>query len=121
MPDGSVVKDFKVSRENITAKLATGPVDYELRPYWDIRMILDEIYPGNVHGITVYIWADTGEIIEYSNMAYGGIIDPDGTNPTDSTTAPPPNSNTLIMGVAIAAVIAVAAVTGILTAKKKRK
>lgn len=89
MPDGSIVKDFKVSKENIEAILVTVPVDYELRPYWDIRMLLDEAYPGNVHGITAFIDANTGEVISYSNMAFGGIY--------DDSVASTPSSNTLII------------------------
>ena len=113
MPDGSIVKDFKVHRDNIVATLFTSSVDYELRPYWDIRMILDEVYPGNVHGITAFIDANTGEVISYSNMAYGGVYD-------DSTVPNTSNSNTLIIGIAIVAVIA-AVTTGILITKKKQK
>jgi len=111
MPDGSIVKDFKVSKENIEAILVTVPVDYELRPYWDIRMLLDEVYPGNVHGITAFIDANTGEVISYSNMAFGGIYDDSGIYTS---------SNTLIICIAIIAVIAITT-TGILLTKKSRK
>jgi len=130
MPDGSIVTDFKVSKENVFATLTTARFNYELRPYWDVRMLLDEVYPGNVFGLSAFIWANTGEIIEYGNMATGGISYPDGTNPTDSTSTPnatdnatssnAPNSNTLIVGIAIVAVIAVVT-AGILVTKKKQK
>ena len=85
MPDGSVVTDFKVSKENVEAVLATTPVDYELRPYWDIRMMLDEVYPGNVYGITAFVWASTGEVFSYSNIAIGGVVNlADSANHADS-------------------------------------
>jgi hypothetical protein len=80
LPDGSIVKDFKVSKDNVVATLETYKFDYELRPYWDVRMLLDEVYPGNVFALSAFIWANTGEIIEYSNMASGGIDYPDNTN-----------------------------------------
>jgi hypothetical protein len=114
MSDGSVVKDFKVSKDGVIAKLVTYSGSYELRPYWDIRMFLDEVATGNVFGITVFIWANTGEIISYSNMADGGV------SGTDNTTASTSNSNRLIAGVSIVAIIAVAT-TGILMVKKKQK
>lgn len=81
MPDGFIVKDFNVTEDKILAELATSPVNYELRPYWDIRMPLNQTYPGSVQGITAFIWANTGEISSYSNVAFGGI---DNTDPSDS-------------------------------------
>ena len=124
MPDGSVVKDFKVSRDAVVATLATYSGAYELRPYWDIRMFLDEVAPGNVLGITAFIWANTGEIIEYGNMATGGTYYPDNTidntNPTDNAIVSTPNSNVLIIGVTVGVIKAIIA-TSILVAKKKQK
>lgn len=123
MPDGSVVKDFKVSRDGVIATMGTFTGDYELRPYWKIEMLLDEVAPGNVFGITVFIWANTGEISSYSNMATGGISYPDNTNSIDSTATPEPNSNTsntLIIGATIIAIIAIAAM-GMLIVRKRRK
>jgi len=119
MFDGVVVKDFKVSRENIVATLSTTSVDYELRPYWDIRMILDEVCPGNVHGITVFIWANTGEVISYSNMAFGGINYSDAYNPPGSEPTP---FNYVLMAVAAIVVVALVAVaTIVLITKRKHK
>jgi hypothetical protein len=119
MYDGVVVKDFKVSRENIVATLVTASVDYELRPYWDIRMALDEVYPGNVQGITAFIWANTGEVISYSNMAFGGTVDSDNNNPTDSETASPNSTLAIVIATVMVAAIAVAAL--VLVTKKRHK
>ncbi|MDR2720278.1 MAG: hypothetical protein LBC03_05705 [Nitrososphaerota archaeon] len=123
MPDGSVVKDFKLSRAGVAAELEVGVVDYvdyELRPYWKIEMYLDEVAPGNVHGIQVFVWANTGKVISYSNIAFGGTVYTDDTNLVDTTTTSTPNSNMLIVGVAIVTAIAVAA-TGIIAIKKRSK
>jgi hypothetical protein len=121
MPDGSIVKDFKISKDHAIATLETYHFDYELRPYWDVRLLLDEVYPGNVFGISAFIWANTGEIIEYGNMASGGINYPDSnTNPADNATTQTPNSNILFIGTCIIAAIAVVA-AGVLMAKKKQK
>jgi len=119
MYDGVVIKDFKVSRENIEATLITASVDYELRPYWDIRMILDEVYPGNVHGITAFIWANTGEVISYSNMAFGGSVDLDDNNLTDSKTTSPDYTLAAVAATVLPAAIAIATI--VLVTKKRHK
>jgi len=123
MPDGAIVKDFKVSKDLLMIELLVGPVDYDsyvLRPYWDIRLYLDEVYPGNVFGITVFVCANTGEIISYSNMATGGINYTDGPTPTSSAVGSEPKSNTLLIGTAAIAVGAIA-VIGMLIYRKKHK
>ncbi|MDR0372785.1 MAG: hypothetical protein LBI79_04405 [Nitrososphaerota archaeon] len=118
MPDGSVVKDFKVSRDKAGAVLFTSPVDYELRPYWDVRMMLDEVYPGSVHGITAFVWANSGEVFSYSNIAIGGAITSDAPDPVDSD--PLSSEYVLLAGVAVAVVAAiiVVAVIGVLVKKR---
>jgi len=119
MFDGVVVKDFKVSRDNIVATLVTASVDYELRPYWDIRMMLDEVYPGNVHGITAFIWANTGEVISYSNMAFGGAVESDNDNHTHSESTL--SGYTLAVAMTVVIVAAIAITTIALVTKKRRK
>jgi hypothetical protein len=114
------VKDFKVSRENIVATLVTASVDYELRPYWDIRMVLDEVYPGNVQGITAFIWANTGEVISYSNMAFGGTVDTDNNNSTAGSESTSPNY-TLAIVIATVTVAAVAVAALVVVTKKRHK
>lgn len=121
MPNGSVVQNFKVNRDATMPKLVVDPFDYVLRPYWDIRMYLDEVYPGNVLAITAYIWANTGEIISYSNIATGGTSDIDDINVSDtgSTSSSPDNT----LAIVVAAVVAVAVVTltiGLVTKKIHR-
>jgi hypothetical protein len=122
MPDGSIVDDFKVS--DIGAMLYTTPidyVDYVLRPYWDVKLFLKEPASGSVFGITVFIWANTGEIISNSNMATNGTNYTDKNNSPDSTSTSQ-NQNILIISIAIVAIIAAAATaTGILITKKKQK
>jgi len=116
MPDGTVVKNFKTG--DIAATLHTIPVDYvdyELRPYWDVRIFLDDIYPGNVFGVTVFIWANTGEIISYSNMATGG-----GSYSDVELQSTSPNNILAIVAVAIIVIVVVASVIG-LAFKKKHK
>jgi len=129
LADGSVVEGFSVS--DVAAMIYTTPFDYvnyELRPYWDVRLYLYEIYPGNVFGVTVYLWADTGEVISVSNMASGGISTSD-----DSTTETVPSStdtisgdsslvsNLLVLFGVVAAIIAVMAVSAVVAVKKRKQ
>jgi hypothetical protein len=126
------VKDFNVAKDKVLAQLATSPVNYELRPYWDIRMPLNQTYPGSVQGITAFIWANTGEIISYSNIAIGGVNGADNGDTSDSeltTTSPSPsspetNETSIDLGmVVIIAVVAVAiaAIATTVIVKKRSK
>jgi hypothetical protein len=118
MPDGSVVKDFKVSKDAAVATLVTYSGAYELRPYWDVRMFLDEMAPGGVFGITAFIWANTGDVISYSNMATGGTVYPDSYNPTGSELI---SSNYALMAVMTTVIVVVAVLAVGLAVTKKRK
>jgi hypothetical protein len=118
MFDDAVVSDFNISRDNIVATLVTGPVDYKLRPYWDLRMMLDEVYPGNVQGITAFIGANKGEVISYSNMAFGGDYT-DNTNYTDSEPTSPNYTLTAVMATVIVVATAIVAI-GLMTKRKHK-
>jgi hypothetical protein len=73
MPDGSIVSDFNITKDKIDAILDTSPIESTvLKPYWTVALPLNQTYPGSVHGIEAFIWADTGKIITYGNIAFGG-------------------------------------------------
>jgi hypothetical protein len=95
MPGHTMVSGFNVTRDKIVTKLDTSPVNLELRPYWDIRMPLNQTCPGSVQGITVFIWAGTGEIISYSNIAFGGADYNDTEDPAapETTESPAPTED----------------------------
>ena len=95
MPDHNFVSDFNVTKDRISAELAISRANYELRPYWDIRMPLNQTYPGSVHGITVFIWANTGEIISYGNIAFGGIEYSDNSSLSITASSSPTQQPTL--------------------------
>ena len=72
MGNGSFkVKDFKVGNAMVwetvflstlyadTPRSADALMMYPIRHVW---VSLDKFYPGNVYGMNVYIWADTGEV-----------------------------------------------------------
>jgi hypothetical protein len=39
-----------------------------LYPQWTVTFYLDKVYPGNVNGITVELWADTGDIAQIKTL-----------------------------------------------------
>lgn len=130
MSDQVIVSDFNVTEDNIVASLVTTPIDYELRPYWDIRMPLNQTYPGSVQGITAFLWANSGEIISYSNIAYGGANYPEGTSEAESTTSTTEDDTSLsanntsspdIIPVVGLAVTVIGLATAVIIVKKKKK
>jgi hypothetical protein len=125
MPDGSVVKDFKANKNATLPELLVLPVDYELRPYWSVSMYLDEVYPGGVFGIKAFIWADTGEIISYTNMATS-TISTEGTYANEDhhvsgTGSPVSSGNVLVFVIVAVVAVAVAALTIGLVVKKRHR
>jgi hypothetical protein len=78
MPDHTWITDFNVTGDRITTAIETSFVNYpEMRPYWHVVLPLNQTYPGSVHGIAVFIWANSGEILSCSNIAYGGVQYPE--------------------------------------------
>ena len=78
MPDHTWITNFNVTEDKITTAIETAFVNYpEMRPYWHVALPLNQTYPGSVQGIAVFIWANSGEIISCSNIAYGGIQYPE--------------------------------------------
>ncbi|MEM2969141.1 MAG: hypothetical protein QXJ40_04090 [Candidatus Bathyarchaeia archaeon] len=55
----------------ITKEDARGGDPLTLYPCWHIQLYLDKIYPGNVYGIDVGIWADTGEVNDIRALISG--------------------------------------------------
>ena len=39
-----------------------------LYPGWRVKLYLDKLYPGNVYGLNIGIWADTGEVNDISTL-----------------------------------------------------
>ena len=130
MPNNVIISGFNVTEDKITAELAAHPVNYpEMRPYWHVKMPLNQTYPGSVHGIAVFIWANSGEIISCSNIAFGGVDYSDYRSDTEfnqssegdnfSSSNPLPQDPSLVIGIAIA--IIGLATTSALIIKKREK
>jgi hypothetical protein len=94
MPGDVIISDFNVTVDRITTSIEASPVNSTvLRPYWTVNLPLNQTYPGSVHGIAVFIWADTGEIFKHSNIAFGGSDYPDNSetqaSPSPASTSVP--------------------------------
>jgi hypothetical protein len=80
----------------ISKKDARGGDPLTLYPGWHIKLYFDKLYPGNVYGVDVGIWADTGEAHDIRAMISGL-----GPPPEDSTvppTEPPPSQQPGFLG-----------------------
>jgi hypothetical protein len=69
--DGVTVSDFSVRAERVSAVFFPHPRSggMTLIPYWYITLYLDKEYPGGVNGITVGVWADTGEVANIQTLS----------------------------------------------------
>lgn len=129
MPDHTWITDFNVTEDKITTAIETASVNYpEMRPYWYITLPLNQTYPGSVQGIAVYIWANSGEILSCSNIAYGGVEYPDDTLKDESTSTveidQPENHTTtpdtiIVVGLTVA-IIGIVTVSATLLKKRKK-
>jgi hypothetical protein len=57
-----------------------------LYPLWVVHLYFDQIYPGNFYGWTVYIWGDTGEVIDVQAKLFMGDP-PSGSSQSSTTTS----------------------------------
>jgi hypothetical protein len=80
------VKEFEISKvistelvfgNEIPEKDARDGDFLTLYPLWDIKLRLDKVYPGNVYGINVRIWADTKEVFQVKTLSYLGASQSD--------------------------------------------
>lgn len=132
----TVVDNFTVVDEYIIAELTMqNRGECVLYPWWEIRLPLDDIYPGYVTEIRVLMWADTGEITYVQAIGGGGgnvvVSSEETSNPTatyilPTTDALPENENNsvqnllLVSGI-VALMIAVGATVTKVFIKKKKK
>lgn len=98
--NGSEIKGFDVSKDNVTATLYTRSKDSSptLYPYWAVEVTLDHSYPGDIYAISVSLWADTGEVFLITPLGVGGTFPPEGStiqpepSATQSAQAQPENN-----------------------------
>jgi len=112
MPNNVTVSNFNINGELTTAELATSPIhSTELRPYWNVKLYLNQTYPGSVKGFSIYIWANSGEPFSCTKIAIGGveqnnsdIIMPQEGNDSPSKNNLSTKDTSLVSGIAIAVI-----------------
>jgi len=63
--NGTTVTDFNILKQNTSIVFHPNTKNgLALYPQWTVTFFLDKIYPGGVSGITVELWADTGNIAQ---------------------------------------------------------
>ena len=111
------VDDFIIVDNPVKTELNLQPrEDNILYPWWSIQLYFDKVYPGQVTGLHVTMWADTGDITDITPITGGGIPDPTPT-PSPSPTPEPEFPTTLVLTSVVTIIVGV----GILTYFKKRK
>lgn len=75
MPGGVWISDFNITGTEVLLNPQTR-TDI-LYPCYTVNLYFNGTYPGSVHGLMVFVWADTGEIQSISKIAY--------CDPTDHT------------------------------------
>jgi hypothetical protein len=125
MYQGKEITDFNIDKELILSQphLLNKPINpMEVYPCWIVDLGLDDLYPGNVAYIQVWLWADSGEVFICRAMGYGGFpLDSSSTSPTENTQ---PDNGAVPLAVYItAACVAVAIPIAVVAValKKRRK
>jgi DNA-binding transcriptional ArsR family regulator len=67
------VTDFVILEEPVLVRLLPHSREkpLELIPYYYVTLYLDKVYPGNINGIGVGIWADTGQVRDCQTLSTG--------------------------------------------------
>lgn len=116
LTDGRRISGFNITKDRSTARLVAYPVNSTvLRPYWHVELFLNQTYPGSVVGLTIFVWANSGEVFLCNPIAYGGSADNNLASPSSST-----ESITGVLGVTIITVTAIIATVYTLFIKKKK-
>ncbi len=115
------VSNVTILSNHITANLTLETRENStLYPYWSISLPLDKMYPGGVISFQVSIWADTGEVASITPAGVYGVPYSDTPQPAETTQTNQSLDYSLIIAIALIAVVATTMVTGYLIYKKKR-
>ena len=103
-----------------------------LYPGWRVKLYFDKLYPGQVYGLDIGIWADTGEVNDIRTLMYLGDVPYNGepADNEDSTEQPStgePNNNdsnpdltTILLIALLASILAVIGATITYSRRKKK-
>lgn len=98
------VTDFKILDSPVSAELSMQlKEDNTLCPWWDVRLILDKVYPGMIKSIQVTLWADTGEVTHVEAISTGGTSPEDSTGQTGLDLTPIILAVAIVLGIIIGA------------------
>jgi hypothetical protein len=129
MPNDVTVSGFNVTEDLTTTELVTYPIhSTELRPYWKVKLYLNQTYPGSVKGFTINVWANSGELFSCTNIATGGVEYDDSSDlPTPTTegdnslSESTPSSPDMLFAVGIAVAVIGLATASVVIIKKRKK
>lgn len=85
------ISGFNITKERTTAQILPGERENLLYPCWKVDVALGNLYPGNVYGFGVEIWADTGKVFGCTPLAVGGYSPIEESHTINITTAPSPS------------------------------
>ena len=83
---------------------ARGGDPFTLYPSWYVPLGFDRVYPGGVSGVTVRVWADTGEVSGIGYMVIGGVA-----SPAESQPAAQAQEQVLMLPIPVAVILVVSA------------
>jgi hypothetical protein len=121
-----VIADFNINKEFIRSQphlLNKTANPMELYPCWIVDLPLDDLYPGYVAYIQVWLWADSGEAFICRAMSYGGFLSDPSPAPVAENTQPEHNNAALSPVYIVAACVAIAIPIAVVAValKKRRK
>jgi hypothetical protein len=128
------VSETKLSIGNYPTKNESrGGDPLTLYPGWRVKLYFDKLYPGQVYGLDIAIWADTGEVHDIRELLYFGEVpysgepaDNEDTTEQPSTEEPDnndassnPDLTTILLTALIASILVVIVV--IIYSRRKKK
>lgn len=143
LSSGTTVTEFNiVGVSETTLQIGNYPTKNESRggdpltlyPGWRVKLYFDKLYPGQVYGLDIGIWADTGEVHDIRELLYLGDVPYSGepadneestkqpsTEEPDDNDASPNTDLTTILLIAVLALILVVIGATITYSKRKKK
>lgn len=118
------ITDFTINEKLVIAQphmLNKTNDPMEIYPCWIVDLGLDDVYPGNIAYIQVWLWADSGEAFICRAMGYGGL--PYLSTSTPEQTQTGNNDSKLSLTYTSAAIIIITTIIGTtaLALKKRSK
>jgi hypothetical protein len=123
------VTGFNITEDRTTVQLLAYPINStELRPYWNVKLYLNQTYPGSVKGFSIYIWANSGELFSCTLIAEGGVdttdisgLDSTSTFAASNTSGGNSSQTQMLYAAIIAAAVIGLGIASVAVLKKKKK